>query len=919
MRNTSVWAAYRAYYDNVLSKTHNNPDLLARWGKDLESLETQIMCKKQGLRVPDSNMHEEDGEVFGPARWPYNAGSDTPSYSDPPIQYIIGNRLQCIGSTFWNWRQKRTVSLGFDFDSIVGHAAGVGVSDAELAKLDKIDVPWIEVIRSTRGGGRHLYIHFQEPQPITLTHTEHAALARSFIPLIAKHTGLDIEASVDVCGGVMWIHHVDATKENRGYTTIKPATQILTAEHVPPNWRDHLDVVSGSRTKVKVQGWAEGGLTQGDELDEMTQAHAQVPLDEAHLKMLDDLEATGHSSLWVHDHHLWQGHTGGLKQVFDQWLEAGHPMKGLFDTNSMDSDPGKPNCFARPKPNGGWDVYRFGEGTNEHPVWGTQGKWTHTTLNFPPTLKQIAFASGGYEGPDEKAGYLFDSLVEISDCLKLLNSDIEVPANAEGRSYAIRTREDGQLVLVISKERGDKQPDFPRFSKAPKGWERLLVDATETSDQEQEESELWAELDDKFRALKTVKEGATGSQGGLFSSWVIKDEQQCWTTHPRENVKSFLVSAGFKATDPILGGAIFKSWQLTNDPFQPEYPGGRIWNRNAAQYVYPAAELNEDQRPHHPHWDRVMNHCGVDLDQYISKLDWPRKWGITKGGDYLTAWVSCMLRHPYKKLPYLFMYGPQNSGKSIFHEACSLLMTNGVVKADRALTSPGDYNGELMDAVLGVVDEVDISKAGLAAYNKLKDWTMGLTISIHAKYRQVEEHQNTLHFCQMANTRASLPVFPGDTRITAFNVPSLEEEIPKDVLLAALKVEAPHFMRTLFDLDIPDPTSRLMIPVIETQGKLDAVEGNMTALQQFVQGQCHMIAGAGVAFKTFKDKFIETLDEFQRAEWPDSQIKKELSEEYPIGRSSGNINVIGNMSFTVVEPRSPYIKNGSRIMRKDEE
>jgi len=1233
MKNSPVTQAYKAYYDNVLSQKHNNPELIGKWGEDPSRLETQIMCHKMGVKVPDSNMYEEGGEKFGPQRWPYDAAGN-PNYSDPPIQYIIRDRMKCIGTTWWDWKNKRSIGLGFDFDSIAGHAEGVGVSDSEIAKLDKIDVPWLEVIRSTKGMGRHIYIWFKDPYPVTMNHTEHAALARSYIPLIAQHTGLDVEASVDVCGSVMWIHHESATKENHGYELIKPATQILTAAHVPPNWRDNLEVVTGSRTKVRVQGWTADGLpTEGDELDEMTQAHARVPLDETHLKILEDLEHTGHTSLWVHDHYLWQGHTAGLKAVYEDWKERGTPMRGLFDTNSLDSDPGKANClcadtkvitregvkpigelagknaeiityrgkwmtvpfksygeqevfavtlenrnqrkviratgdhrwyvtkyrsngkrktkvnfgdreevvtkdltegrilvqtkpqcnhtpsvvgiqhglvwgdgtngggrrtsslslfgkkdaellkyfaghpqrpitrsvggvevwnlphhfkslvplhydkaylygwlagyfaadgcvsgsgsciirsadknsiehvrqvchilgietskitsrvhsgykdsmmyttilkasdlseeffllthhrerwgstenrqhhywrvvsvepagreevfcctvpkhhcfvledfiligncFMRPKLGGGWDVYRFGEGCTEHPLWGKQGKWTHTTFNYPATLRQICCSCGGFEAPDGKGGYMFSLVEEIANALKLLSSNIEIPrgvSDSDGRQFVIRPRDDGKIILVIGKTRGDKPVDFPRYAKTSKGWERVVDDAVKTTDKEIEDAEMWSELDNQFRALKV---------GSRFEEWVLRDEEGDWITHPRENVKLFLVSEGHTKNDVIFGQAIFKCWKLVNRPFESEYPGGREWNRNATQFLYTPIELQEGEHAVHPTWNRLMRHCGIELDQLIPNLPWCKEWGIENGGDYLTAWVACMFQNPYGKLPYLFFYGPQNSGKSSFHEALALLVTKGVCKADRALTSKSGYNGELTNAILGVVDEVDISKTGgIEAYNKLKEWVTGETLSVHAKYKQVEEVRSTLHLVQMANSRASLPVFPGDTRITAMNVPSLEEEIPRDKFRELLKREAPHFMRTLLDFEIPEATSRIMLPIIETQGKYDAAAVNNNPLDDFIDNNCYAIPGRSIALKEFKEAFFKTLEEYQETEWKnDREIVRILSERFPVGRGRGNVQVVGNISFQECEPMTPFTKDGSRLKREDE-
>ena len=917
MRNTCTTKAYKAFYDNVLSKQHNHPELIGRWGDDPGRFETQIMCQKAGIKL-DNGKFEQDGEIFGPHRWPYDPAGQ-PNYSDPPIPYVVETRMKCIGTTWWDWKNQKTIGLGYDFDSIIGHAKGVGVSDQELAKLDGIEVPWLEVIRSTRGAGRHIYIWFDENDaPTTVNHTEHAAIARAFIPLIAKHTDLDIEANVDVCGGVMWIHHENANAENHGYAQVKPATQTMTAAHVPPNWRDNLEVVSGSRARVRVQGWTADGTPADDDdiLDEMTQAVAKVPLDEQHLKVLEDLESTGHSSLWVSDHHLWQGHTAGVKAVFDDWAERGHPMKGLFDTNSPDSDPGKPNLFMRPRPNGAWDVYRFGEGTDEHPMWDKQGKWTHTTLNYPATLRQICVACDGYEGPEEKQGYLFETVDDLKRALKILKSDVPVPEKSVDRGLSLYTNDRGKVVMVIEKKRNDNKSDFPRFVKTPRGWERWLDGAIDTSDIEVKDQAIWSDLDEKIRALKTES-----NSGAQFDSWVMRDDNDQWTTHPRDNISSFLAKEGFNKPAPILGGAVFKSWLLTNEPFKPEYPGGRQWNRNAAQLTFTPAELGEGESPVHPTWDRVMNHCGVELNDYIPDLPWCKDWGIVTGGDYMTAWVACMLQNPHGKLPYLFMYGPQNSGKSSFYEALEILMTKGSVeRADKALTSDQGYNGELEGVVLAVIDEVDISKAGSTAYNRIKDWVTGLSFCLHAKYGQPRTVPNTLHFVQLSNTRRAVPVLPDDTRITAMNVPSLEEEIPKDQLFDLLRQEASHFMYTLLNYERQKATGRMMLPVIETQGKHDAAADNVDELEQFIAERCYEIPGAATRFSDFVKAFQTSLEVFQQGEWKERMIRLVVSEKLMYGTSrKHNQAIIGNLSLDPdIQPSTPFVKDGRFLMREDD-
>ena len=931
MQNERVCDAYRKLYEhrddpNNPLHNHPNPKLLAKWGVDPYIMETQIMCHPGGTPL-ENGKFEENGEVFGPHRWPYDAGGEA-NFNNPRIQYIIRNRLKAIGTTWWDWKNKRSIGLGYDFDSIMGHADGVGVSDEELAKLDHIETEWLEVIRSTGGHGRHIYIWFQEPFPITNNHHEHAALARAYIPLIAKYTGIDIEAHVDVCGSVMWIHHSHASIEKRSYEVVKPATQILDRRFVPPNWRDHLEVVSGGRSKVRVQGWtADGTQTKGDELDEMTEAFAKVELDETHMKILEALEHTGHTSLWVHDHWLWQGHTGGLKEVYESFKEKGTPLKGLYDTNSPDMDPGKANAFMRPRPGGGFDVYRFGHGVEEHPLWDEQGKWTHIQFNCSPSLRQVAIACGGFESPDAKMGFIFSELSELNKALGMLGSKVRPPTLKDKngnelkdgyakRQLSLRENDSGKIVLCIQKKSEDTTVQFKYFAKTPRGWERVISDSIELAGEDVEQ--VFNEIDNKIRCLKVV-----GTSEEQFESWVMRDASGSWVTHPRENVKSFLINEGFTKADPILGQAVFKPWKVVNLPFAQEYPGDRQWNRDGIQFAFTPMDVHSGAIPVHPYWDKVMNHCGKDLDEYIPGLPWVEEWGIRRGGDYLKAWVACMFKYPECKLPYLFMYGVQNSGKSTLHEAIAELLVNkkGVARADRAMTSPNGYNGELMGAILAVIDEIDVANSGMDAYNRVKDWTTGTSLAIHAKHKTVVMVPNTLHFMQMANSRDNLPVFRGDTRITAICVDAPEEDIPKDLLFEKLREEAPAFLRTLLDMDIPEPRGRLRLPIIETRGKKELMDSNKDLFESFLEERCYQIPGSRMKFTDFKKAFYEDMDDVNKSIYTEQAIRKRLSNlGFPIGRSVGNVTCIGNLTFNDKDKAgAPFVSGGKRLVREDEE
>ena len=207
-----------------------------------------------------------------------------------------------------------------------------------------------------------------------------------------------------------------------------------------------------------------------------------------------------------------------------------------------------------------------------------------------------------------------------------------------------------------------------------------------------------------------------------------------------------------------------RGWRLVNLPFREEYPGGRQWNLDAAQFKYKPAELADDEVPYHPHWDMIFDHIGHELTPVLRELPWAIEANIKTGADYLRRWVACAFRDPFQPLPYLFFFGPEDSGKSIFYESLQRLVTKGVVKAERSLTS--EFNGELSGAIICAVEETDIAKAP-GAHAKIKEYSTGRTILIRKMRHDCFAQPNATHWVQTANRRENCPVFPGDTRITA--------------------------------------------------------------------------------------------------------------------------------------------------------
>ena len=94
--------------------------------------------------------------------------------------------------------------------------------------------------------------------------------------------------------------------------------------------------------------------------------------------------------------------------------------------------------------------------------------------------------------------------------------------------------------------------------------------------------------------------------------------------HPASNVKMLLQSLDHpkNEAEAIMGAAAARGWRLVNLPFREEYPGGRQWNLDAAQFRFKPAELADDEVPYHPHWDRIFDHIGHELTPVLRELPW---------------------------------------------------------------------------------------------------------------------------------------------------------------------------------------------------------------------------------------------------------------------------------------------------------
>ncbi len=790
----SILAFLRAKYDERCGK-----DLLDFYFQHGTDLETQVnVAAGQGTPVPGKKSTFTDGlNDWWSIRIPKKADNE-PEWKEYELKWPIELHADAIGSTGWNWQTKRSLYCGFDFDAIAGHAKGVGVTDDKLEEVKQaaMALPYVTVRRSTGGAGIHLYVFFEGEGLPTANHTEHAALARCVLGLMSAEAGFNFAAQIDACGGNMWFWSKKSTHENQGLALLKAGEPFRT-DKLPPNWRDHVEVVTRKRSKVRVGGVDD---KQFDTFEALASAHRVVPLGDDHKAHIDAIAKKGFTAIWIPDHNLLQTHTMGFKRLMMENKDE-FELVGLYDTNSPGTDGVTVNCFAFPGDFGSWKIYRFGQGINEARTWEQDGQgWTTCWFNRKPNLKVAARALGGRD--TKNGGFEFDTLKQAAEVVAALGEPIEVEPELARRKAVVNKTKDGRLTIEVPKTTEDAKTIGNWNSTDRKGsWTQIFDCPVEPNNSGEETTS-----DHKIRALKTP--------AGERAGWAVKEDRGEWSRTGAGDAKMVIQSFGNSKTEAelIMGVAIRKAWQLVSLPFQSEYPGDRQWNFNAPQLAFLPAEGE------HSHWDRVLNHLGQSLTPALENLDWARAGNIRTGGDYLRAWYSLIIRDPYCRLPYLFFYGPENCGKSTSWVGFSQLVTQGVVKADRALTSQSDFNGELVGAIVCVVEEKDLSKTP-GVSEKIKDSITSPVLAIREMRTNTYQIPNTTHWIQCSNKSEACIVPVGDTRITVFEVQPIAHEIPSDDLIPILRAEAPAFLKTLLDLPLPPVVTRLRLPMVETAAK----------------------------------------------------------------------------------------------------
>ena len=884
--------------------------LQARTHADLAGLynpnmEVQInVAQDNGIRVDgDYKGRQWHGwsdniETWKPFRIPANAKTN-PSNNDFDINYNLAAHVEGIGLTGWDWENRLSLWVGFDFDSIIGHAAthDKKIPESELTRIQELvsNIPWITIRQSTGGHGLHLYV-FLNPSVPTANHTEHAALARAILGLLAGITAYDFKSKVDAMGSILWFWHRKMINNPSGLRLLKTGLPLT---EVPINWKDHINVVSGKSKKIVPSFVTEQKQVYDIErlFNEITNSKTRVPLDADHQKLIQWLHDNHCHSWYDQDLNMLVTHTIHLKKAH---IELG--FKGVFETTSPGSEPDEQNCFMYAMRRGAWVVRRYTPGVAEAQTWSQDSHgYTRCFYNQEPDFNTAVKSCNAIE--HKTGGFVFREAEVATKSLSMLGVHMQLPNWIMTRATKVKEQKDGRILVEIAHDANDRANEMEGWLAEKNNWTRIFNRNINTITEPDT-----GNYDDIVRHLITE----TGDDYG----WLLKTNEQ-WRSEPLIHIRTFLKSLNLKLqeVDVILGSCISKPWRVVCRPFEPEILGDRDWNRHAPQLAYTPTITDTLS---HPTWTKLLNHLGNGLNDAIKENKWAKDNGVLTGADYLKCWIASLFKEPREPLPYLFFYGDQNSGKSTLHEAIGLLLTSGVVRADNALCSQQGFNGELENAVLAVVEETNL-KADHKAYARIKDWTTSRHLPIHKKNETPYSVINTVKFIQCANEVSACPIFPGDARIVVIKVDTISEIIPKKQLIIDLEKEANDFMASVLNVELPLSGDRLNIPVIMTNAKLLAEGNNQSDVEAFFKEQCHYVQGSYIKYDLLYEKFTHWLDPNEVYKWTKIKFGREIPDRYLKGASGieHNQTVVANISFDPdTPPAKRFVLVDGKIMRE---
>lgn len=865
----------------------DSPYLIDRWSTDLES---QYLVHPGSQETEEGSKVWTDGsEEWSNHRWPYKAGSE-PTYKDKPLRFDPRAHLTRIGSTWWNWVTKRSVAVAFDIDMESEHAPSTTtVTETELAgvveRLKRL--PYVTLLRSTGGKGVHVYVFFKaDDQPSAANHHEHTQVALAVLAKMKADSDYNYSQHMDVKGVVFWFWADSSPADHPGYALIQEATAPIGASEL----KGFEGIKIPSRKRM-VKGFNEAG-----EEIESDSEYTVYELEDEHKKILKELESLDYSFIWNGEFNMAHTHTCALKELYARRLKTDVPIKGQFETVSQGKDHAKPNCYITPRPHGVFQVKRFGVGVVEHDLWHSSdgGTWCYYNQDVSTDHLLHAFCSS----KKSESTFVFEPQ-QLKTAMEALGHRFEHELQA---AVEVQRRRDGTFVAFST----EKVPGW----KQTKEGSKLMLPIV--SNPQVRLTTTLEDADKVVRHLITPQKAAYG--------WCLQTNKG-WVIHNESAISLKLRQQFSKEADFVREALLMNPWELACEPFRPEYLGDRRWNKNAPQLaIEPASKPGP-----HPHWDMVYDHLGQSLTSAVLSTDWCQQWCLHTGADYLRCWLAALIRYPFEPLPYLFFYGPQDSGKSMFHESASMLFTPGsVVSASGALTNPQGFNYEIANCVIGYIEEKDLSIIREGAYSRMKEWVTGRTLTITEKGKTPYAQQNILKMVQMANSPKACPMEDGDTRITALAIAALgTKKIPKGLMERKLLEEAPYFLRTILTIHLPETPDRLRVPMLASSDKADLEAMNQKPWEAFASENLLRCDGNLVKFSDFYEGYLKhcTLNNLN----PETnktllQLMRNRSDKYVVGIGPGKSNYIANVrlreDITAVASMSYILNEKSGRLQK---
>ncbi len=679
-----------------------------------------------------------------------------------------GSVLLAAGTAFWKWSARKQHSVGIDIDADDNHAAGLESAKLEEALDAAQRVPWWEVRRSSGGKGLHVFPQFSQPVDVA-TRAEASALAHAVLTLASREAAFDFKAAKDCAGGNMWIFKADAPPT--AYEVIKPATQSLDPDALPPGWR----LVPQAR-KQKIDF-----------------APSTVPLCPEHLKVEGHIKDIG-TTIWVPDVGCYHVHTYALQQASRE-----HEYRGFFATESAGTELSKPNAYMFPLPGGGFLVKRFGD-AREHSSWFDGPNGQYALLDVEASFDK-AVAQFSTNKTTKGHAFTRDNLLAM---LRATGVDMPIPESFSERTFFVKAAKDEVQIAV---ERLDSDAAVEDWTSTGGQWQRSYrMPLTPPAFGEAA----------VIRGSAIVRAVSTDTES---SKWCINTDG-VWVGTTAGEVGNVLDSINAWPTK-TMGRMRQKPYWLVFEPFQPEYLSRRRWNHEAPQLACQPADVADDT----PTWDAVFDHLGGGLDDDVAADEVCQSRGIASGAHYLKLWTKLLIEKPQQRTPYLFLTSRQNNtGKTSLGASICHLINPGVAEInEEALVDK--FTGELEGKVLCLIEELDLRDKRNKAYSTLKRVLTSKTLTIRRMRTDAYNVPNFTHFIHTANDANFVPCETEDMRIIMINVPPITTLIESLKFEEGIKREAPSMLRKLLDIPLVEPCGRFWLPVVQTSLKESVLTG----------------------------------------------------------------------------------------------